>query len=220
MNNTKFILTETDKNALILGDSDYINNKGAKLYCNEDYKDAVEYYRLAAAMGNITAISNLGYCYFYGRDIEANLPLALSYFRIAALNRNADAAYKLGDIYSSEKWDVKDKEMSVYYYRMATSYIIGSEWEHEYTVAHCTNLQKYPSLCYALGRELSPGGDMATDIRLAYHFLKHAEAGYKTALNNGQKMYKSSYNGVLELLSSSQFDDIKKAFDNIPEPIV
>ena len=42
-------MTEADNQAILLGDSNYINNKGANLYCSETYQDAVAYYQLAAA---------------------------------------------------------------------------------------------------------------------------------------------------------------------------
>ena len=215
MNDNKFYLTETDNNAILLSDSNYINNKGANLYRPDTYKEAVEYYRLAAAMGNVHSISNLGYCYLYGRSIEANLSLALAYFRVAANKGDIDAAYKLGDIYGSDKWGVKDKEMSVYYYRLAASFVIGTEWENGYIVAYSSELKKYPSLCYALGRELSLGGDMYTDIQRAYQFLKHAEKGYKIELANGNDMYESSYQGVVKLIADSQFDDIREQYDEL-----
>lgn len=213
MNGNKVFLTGTDNNAVLLGDSNYINNKGANLYRPDTYMEAVEYYRLAAAMGNVYSISNLGYCYLYGRGIEANLSLALAYFRVAANKGDVDAAYKLGDVYGNDKWGVKDQEMSIYYYRMAASFVIGTEWEKGYVVAYCTELQKYPSLCYALGRELSLGGDMYTDIDRAYQFLKHAEKGYKTELANGNEMYAISYQGVIKLIADSQFDDIREQYD-------
>ncbi len=215
MNDNKFFLTETDNNAVSLSDSNYINNKGANLYRPDTYMEAVEYYRLAAAMGNVYSISNLGYCYLYGRGIEANLSLALAYFRVAANKGDVDAAYKLGDVYGNDKWGIKDREMSIYYYRMAASFVIGTEWENGYVVAYCTELQKYPSLCYALGRELSLGGDMCTDIDCAYQFLKHAEKGYKTKLANGNEMYASSYQGVIKLIADSQFDDIREQYDEL-----
>lgn len=207
-------LTNADLNAVSLKDSDYINSKGAKLYCGGIYKSAVEYYRLAAAMGNTHAISNLGYCYLYGRDIQPNLSLAIAYFQVASMNHNADAAYKLGDIYGSEKWGVKDIELSVYYYRMAAGFIIGDDWE-DVPIAFCDSLQKYPSLCYALGRELSVKGNLPTDIDAAYQFLKHAEIGYKTELTNGNKMYEKSYAGVVELLNDHQFNEIREKYDEL-----
>lgn len=215
MDNSSFMLSEADNHAVLLRDSNYINNKGAKLYQPGTYRESVEYYRLAAAMGNIHAVSNLGYCYLYGRDIEANLSLALAYFKTAALREDVDAAYKLGDIYGSDKWGIQDKELSVYYYRMAASYVIGEAWDDKDTVAWREELQKYPSLCYALGRELSAGGTMNMDIERAYQFLKHAEKGYMAELANGNEMYRRSYEGVLKLLAHQQFDEIREYYDSV-----
>lgn len=213
MTEKTFHLTETDVNAIMLGDSNYVNNKGARLYRPGTYKDAVEYYRLAAAMGNIHSISNLGYCYLYGREIEQDLSLALAYFKIASFRGDVDATYKLGDIYGSDKWGVKDKELSLYYYRVAASFVIGTDWEEKASVADSDELQRYPSLCFALGRELSRGGAMCTDVERAYQFLKHAEKGYRMELANGNEMYEQSFSGVLELLSDPQFDDIRAKYD-------
>ena len=209
----KLTLTATDMNAVMLCDSNYINNKGAKLYKSETYDQSLEYFRLAAAMGNIHAVSTLGYCYLYGRSIRPNLSLALAYFRIAAMKRDVDAAYKLGDIFGSDKWGVKDAEMSVYYYRMAASFVLDEPWETPNVIAWNEDLERYPSLCYALGRELSPGGAMYTDLDSAYQFLKKAEIGYKRELANGSEMYRESYNGVLRLLAGPQFDDVRRKYD-------
>ena len=46
MNGNKVFLTRTDNNAILLDDSNYINNKGANLYRPDTYLEAVEYYRL------------------------------------------------------------------------------------------------------------------------------------------------------------------------------
>ena len=215
MNTKKNLLSKTDNIAIDLYDSNYINNKGAKLYSPESYAESVEYYRLAAAMGNVQSISNLGYCYLYGRGIEADLSLAVAYFKLAVKHENVDAAYKLGDIYGSDKWGIKDKELSVYYYRMAASFVIGEEWENEFAISYNRELQNYPSLCFALGRELSTDGDMYTDLDRAYQFLKHAEAGYKRDLLNVNIMYQKSYEGVISLLNSKQFSEIKENYDKL-----
>ena len=204
----------TDMEAVGLRDSNYLNAKGASSYMSGDYAKAVEYYRLAATMGNVQAASNLGYCYLYGRSIEQNVSMAIAYFRIAALNESVDAAYKLGDIYNSGKWGVMDKEMAVYYYRMAASFITKIEWENSKTVLYCDEFQKYPSLCYALGREMMPDGALTTDIETAYQFLKHAEIGYSRELMNGARMYEHSFEGVLELLEDSIFDAVRDKYDD------
>lgn len=206
-------LTNTDLRAIELGDAGYINNKGASLYAPETYAKAVEYYRLAAAMGDAHAISNLGYCYLYGRDIEQNTSLAIAYFTLAALREDVDAAYKLGDIYSRDKWVEKDTELSVYYYRMAASRVIRRDWQDGFSILYCEALGRYPSLCYALGRELSRGGAMCTDLSCAYQFLKHAEVGYRRELANGAEFYRESYEGVLRLLADEQFNDVREQID-------
>lgn len=217
MENENIFLSATDFNAIDLLDSNYLNSKGAKQYVGTNYASSVEYYRLAAAMGNLHAISNLGYCYLYGRDIEANLSLAIAYFKIAARREDVDAAYKLGDIYGSDKWGVKDKELSVYYYRMAASFVIDEEWENSRIITWNHELEKYPSLCYAMARELSVGGAMNTDLDSAYQFLQKAKIGYKRELMNGSAMYEKSYAGVVELLADSQFDDIRAKYENDDE---
>lgn len=212
MDNETFALTQADFNAVDLKDAGYINNRGAKLYRNGNYSSAVEYYRLAAAMGNMDAVSNLGYCYLYGRDIEQNTSLAIAYFKVAAEQGNVDAAYKLGDIYSSDKWNVKDIDLSLYYYNAAAKLLIDEDWDTE-SLVYCTDLQHYPSLCFALGREMSEGGRMLTDIRAAYQFLKHAEIGYRTEIDNGAEMYEDAYEGVQVFLADPQFDKIREESD-------
>ena len=209
----KLELTPTDMAAIKEGVMGYLTNKGASLYNENTYYKSVEYYRLAAAMGEIHSISNLGYCYLYGRDIEANTSLAIAYFTIAAQKGDIDANYKLGDIYGSDKWGVKDKEMSNYYYNLAADLIIDSDWRRGGSVVWEESLQEYPSLCYAIARETFVNGTMPTDLKISYQFLKHAQIGYKSAIQNGFTMYKEPYNGVLELLKNKKYDSVRNKID-------
>ncbi len=113
-------LSLADLLAIQRGDCDFINEKGVKYYEAKDYKNAVEYYRLAAAMGSVDAISNLGYCYMYSRSIEKNMSLAMGYFKTAAQKGSIDAMYKLGNIYENGATGVeKDQEAAIYYYTLA-----------------------------------------------------------------------------------------------------
>lgn len=207
-----FILSDTDIVAISNADSNYINNKGADYYKEGKYALAVEYYRLATAMGNLRSVSNLGYCYLYGRDIEADLDLAIAYFRIASLRGDVDASYKLGDIYESDKWGVKDREMSVYYYRMAGSYILGDDWDNG-KIAYNDELQKYPSLCFALGREMAPGGLLYTDLDSSYQFLMAAKKGYELEMANGSSFYRDVYDSVLEWLNREEYRIIRDKYE-------
>ena len=205
-------LTKTDKLAIERNDDCYINSKGANLYCKSEFKDAVEYYHLAAAMGNVQAISNLGYCYLYGRDIPQNIDLGIAYFKIAAAKGNIDANYKLGDIYSRDKYVKEDKELAIYYYRNAASFIID-EWD-KHSIMWNDELETYPSLCFALGRETMPNGDMNTDCIVSYAFLLKAKKGYEKYLNDGDIFYKDCYKKVVELLDDRWFNSIKKEFED------
>lgn len=204
-------ITNTDYLAIEKKDCNYINNKGAALYKEDTYEQSVEYYRLAAAMGCTHSISNLGYCYLYGRGIKANLSLAIAYFKIAAKREDIDACYKLGDIYSSNKWGLKDDELAVYYYRLAAS-IILDDWNKE-EVLWCKRLEKYPSLSFALGRELLKGENMTRDLVLSYLFLKHAYEGYEEEIMNGSDMYKEVFNKVIDCLQDNAFDPIRDRLD-------
>jgi len=211
----KLNLTATDMVAIHEGDKAFLTNKGAKLYKEDTYYQSVEYYRLAAAMGEVHSISNLGYCYLYGRDIEPNTSLAIGYFTIAANKHDIDAAYKLGDIYGSDKWGVKDKELSVYYYNFAADLIIDGDWRDGHSIAWEYQLQNYPSLSFALARETFTGGSMPTDLKISYQFLKHAEIGYKQAIANGDTMYEESYNNVLELMNKKEYNEIREEIEKM-----
>ena len=206
-------LTATDRNAIAFGDAAYITNKGADLYTREDYAAAVEYYRLAAAMGSVAAISNLGYCHLYARSIEQDTELAIAYFTIAAKKGNPDAAYKLGDIYGGSKWGKEDKEQSLYWYMQAASMLIGTDWRQDNAILWCDELEQYPSLCFALAREMATGGALKTDLSISYKLLKKAEAGYRMALANGFRPYAKSLEDVLALMADPQFEIVRAQID-------
>lgn len=217
-NKNSCMLTPADFAALASKDDGYFNQKGARHYTMSNYTDAVQYYHIAAAMGNCDAISNLGYCYLYGRNMEQNTSLALAYFSIAASHGHIDALYKLGDIYSRDTWVTKDVELSTYYYLKAANFIVDQNWStNPEVILAYTELQDYPSLCFALGRELLPKGTLFTNVEAAYLFLKHAEHGYQTFITNGQTMYEKSYKHVQELLAQSQFNDFRKKYSDVQE---
>lgn len=211
-------MTNADAEAVRNGDSDYLLSKGANLYKLKQYDEAAEYYHLAAAMGNDTALSNLGYCYLYGRHTEANTSLAIQYFKLAADRGNVDACYKLGDIYSRDKWKMKDPEMSLYYYKTAAKRLLGDAWMNPSTVFDRDILNYYPSLCFALARGFMPEGVFSTYLYLAYQYLQHARKGYSIEIENGADFYETSLKAVEEMIRDKRFDDIRNEFfdDFIP----
>ena len=200
-------LSDADFVAIRGKDSDFLLNKGADKYGN-DYEESIEYYRLSAAMGNPQAISNLGYCYLYGRSIEPNVSLALAYFTIAADLGVIDALYKLGNIYSSDEFVDKDEELEKYYYEKAVDALLDSYSDYE----------DYPSLSLAVGKETMEDGLFDTDLDRAYFLLKCAEKGFKKYIDNGDDFYEDHYAETLDLLEDKQFDDdIKDNYDDVYE---
>ena len=97
------------------------------------------------------------------QDIPQDTDLAIAYFKIASEKKNPDATYKLGDIYGNDKWGLKDKELSIYYYSLAVQYIVGLDWRSASNLLYEEELQAYPSLCFALSRELGKDGGLFTN---------------------------------------------------------
>jgi len=189
-------LSDADFVAIRGKDSDFLLNKGADKY-GDDYEESIEYYRLSAAMGNPQAISNLGYCYLYGRSIDPNVSLALAYFTIAGDLGVIDALYKLGNIYSSNDFVDKDEELEKYYYKKANDALLDSYASYD----------DFPSLSLAIGKETMEKGLFDTDLDRAYYLLKCAEKGFKKYLDAGDDFYEDHYAETLDLLEDKQFDD-------------
>lgn len=72
---------------------------GAQAYQNRDYATAIKYYEKSANAGNVIALSNLGYCYYYGRSIPVDKTKAKECWEKAAIFGDIAAIYKLGDMY-------------------------------------------------------------------------------------------------------------------------
>lgn len=72
---------------------------GAEAYNRGDYAEAIELYTKSAAAGNVTALSNLGYCYYYGRSIPVDKVKAHECWEKAAILGDICATYKIGDMY-------------------------------------------------------------------------------------------------------------------------
>ena len=200
-------LSDADFVAIRGKDSDFLLSKGADKY-GDDYEESIEYYRLSAAMGNAQAVSNLGYCYLYGRSIEPNVSLALAYFTIAGDLGVVDALYKLGNIYSSDEFVDKDEELEKYYYEKAIDALLANYGDYE----------DYPSLSLAVAKETMENGLFDTDLDRAYYLLKCAESGFKRYIDDGDDFYEDHYAETLDLLEDKQFDkEIKEKYNDIYE---
>ena len=201
-------LTKTDKAAIQNGDSNYLCNKGIRYYYDQDYEVALEYYRLAASMGNAKAMGNIGVCYMHGQGVPTEVELALSYFRIAIDNRDIDAFYHLGKIYCDGDGVEQDHELGVYYYENGLAELIEN-----YTLQ---DQFMYPALFYSLALEKLPGGGMSTNLSTSYKYLLIANMGYTLAIENGAFYFEDALEEVKNQMNHTFYDDVrnsvKKAF--------
>ena len=75
----------------------YYNGKGVP----QDFKEALKWYRLAAAQGNISAQLNLGSMYYEGEGVGESLVRAYMWFSIVATRGHSEAA-KMRDAVSKQ----------------------------------------------------------------------------------------------------------------------
>lgn len=79
-------------------------------------KKFYKYSKMSAIKGNTLGIYNLGVCCLFGEGCKMDIDKAINYFHIAAERKYADAFYRLGEIFASDKYDLYDPQLSNYYY--------------------------------------------------------------------------------------------------------
>ena len=88
------------------GDTDAQNDLGDKYYygqgIDQNYPEAVKWYRKAAEQGNSDAQYNLGYMYQYGKGVIQNYSKAINWYRKATEQGDEDAKKALRGLESAE----------------------------------------------------------------------------------------------------------------------
>ena len=110
-------------------------NLGAMYYGGEfiprDFKKAIHYYEQATQSDEeeiqLRAWSNLGYCYYYGRDIPVDDEKAFNCYMRAAIQRDANALYKIGDMYRYGRYVNKDEQMALLFYHQALNEVYETQ---------------------------------------------------------------------------------------------
>ena len=196
-----FNLTATDFLAIQNKEDNYLYNKGNLTHG----EDSVEYYRLAAVMGNIEAIKALGTYYLNAFGQEKNIKLASAYFTIAANKGDIEAIHMLGFINGSEYYEINNQERATYYYRKAVGLILKDFTESG--VLYEENLDKYPLLCLDMAKALLSGEYIEKDLGLSYLFARRSYWGCKKG------NYKNGVQKAEEFMKLKDFDNIRKAYD-------
>ena len=87
----------------------------------QDYKEAVKWYRLAAAQGNASAQFNLGLMYKDGRGVTQDDKEAVKWYRLASAQGHVDAQYNLGFMYKDGRGVTQDYASAHMWWNLASS---------------------------------------------------------------------------------------------------
>lgn len=126
------------KESIFLPEDEQDLKRGNNAYNRGDYQTAVKYYRKSAQAGNVIAMSNLGYCYYYGRSIPVDKERAFDCWSKAAAFGDVCATYKLGDMFRNG-----DREKDIVFSNKL--YLAAFANTHETKDVYC-----YPDACLRL----------------------------------------------------------------------
>ena len=88
-------------------------------YDAEDYGKAMEYFQLAADLGNAEGWRGIGYLYQYGLGVEQDYDKTLEYFSLAAEQGEPGAMFAIGECYHLGQGVKKDLDKAAKWYRRA-----------------------------------------------------------------------------------------------------
>ncbi len=108
-------IEELFEEAFAEGSEGAMNDLGAQYYdgsrgFEQDFTKAVNCYKLAAEKGCRQAQENLGYCYYYGRNMPVDYKKAFHYFALGAFDGHLISLYKIGDMYQNGYYVEKNPE--------------------------------------------------------------------------------------------------------------
>lgn len=120
-------------------------------YHQHDYRAAHKYYQSAAALGNLAALCNLGYSWYYGRSGRVDKEKARTCWETAAVMGDPAATYKLGDMHRNG--DIESNEDLAWQYYLRA-------WQLSQDDPDPLN---YPDICLRLARY--GGGRLPDEVR-------------------------------------------------------
>ena len=94
-------------------------NTGVRYYNEQNYIEAVYWYRKAAEQGHTEAQNNLGVCYEYGKGVEQDYEEAAKWYKKAAEQGHTEAQNNLGVCYEYGKGVEQDYEEAAKWYKKA-----------------------------------------------------------------------------------------------------
>ena len=151
----------------------------------QDFAQAVKYYKMAYAHGAWIACENLGYCYYYGRSVEVDYARAYHYFVKTALKGFTESLYKLGDMYAKGLYVEQDPQMAFTLYQRAYD-----------EMDECCDV--VADVCLRLADAYYDGIGTKRDWNLALHYYQMAESRFYAQIAAGDFFKKKVLRGVIE----------------------
>ena len=174
------------------GNADAMNDLGAQYYdgsrgFEQDYGKAVEYYNMAAQNGSRQAQENLGYCYYYGRNVPVDYEKAFHYFALGAFDGHLISLYKIGDMYANGLYVEKnEKEAFQIYIRC-----INTMTDEAAEVAA-------GPIYLRLGKCFLNGIGVEKDAKAALMCFQKAESFLYDMVKDGNAMYHNSLKAAVD----------------------
>lgn len=185
-------VAELYKAEIVAGNSEAMNDLGAHYYGGnhgfpQDFTKAVAYYKQAAANGSRQAQENLGYCYYYGRDMKKDYEKAFHYFALGAFDGHLISLYKIGDMYLNGYYVEKnEKEAFAIYMRCLN------------TMTDEAAPEAAGPVFLRIGNMLLNGLGTEADAKGALICYQKAESFLYDMVKNGDVMYKKSLQAAID----------------------
>ncbi len=174
------------------GNAEAMNDLGAQYYdgsrgFEQDFAKAVSCYKLAAAAGSRQAQENLGYCYYYGRNMPVDYEKAFHYFALGAFDGHLISLYKIGDMYQNGYYVEKNPIEAFHIYSHCLETMTD---EATPTVAGPVFLRIANAFLNGAGTE--------EDAKSALVCFQKAESFLYDMVANGDVMYRKSLQAAID----------------------
>lgn len=116
-NGAKETTTTVDPNAEDPAEAAF--HRGTQLFKEGNAEKAVEQYQIAAELGHVRALCNLGHCYDRGKGVKADLAQSLKWYEQAAELGDLMAQYHVGFCYDQGKGTDPNPEAAAKWYEKA-----------------------------------------------------------------------------------------------------
>lgn len=198
----------------------------------QNYAEAIKWYRKAAKQGYVHAQVDLGFAFESGNGVKQNYEEAVKWYRKAVEQGDSYAQYNLGVCYENGKGLKKDMSEAVHLYQLAANqgdpdaqnnlavcYETGNGVPMDILKAlelyHQSAVQDHPLACWNLGCCYQNGTGVPQDWENAvYWFRKAADFGDADAQKKMESCYRLGLGVPIDLEEAARW---QKLYDENPD---